>query len=259
MNRVLLLLLFLSSLLTANAASADVMAADSAYLAKNYKAAAAGYASVSDSIECADIYFNLGNAEFRLKHYPEAVLAYLRALRVDPGHDDARYNLAIVRSRLTDRFVKPSEMFFISWMRDWCNHQSVSHWVGWSIVWLILFFAALAVYMVGGKMWIRKTGFFSSLLMLLCFVTATVFAVMQRMSYTDNKEAVIFAPSVPLFASPSTSSKEVMTIHKGTTVEVIGRDHTGSQSHTPWLQVMLPDGRTCWMQTKEYVPVAKPS
>ncbi|RKX76034.1 MAG: hypothetical protein DRP87_13075 [Spirochaetes bacterium] len=46
--------------------------------------------------EVAEVYFNLGNAYFELKHFDKAVNAYLRALQLDESLARASYNLARV-------------------------------------------------------------------------------------------------------------------------------------------------------------------
>lgn len=48
----------------------------------------------------ADLEFNLANTEYRLGNIGRAVLHYRRALRLDPGHDDARANLDYVRRQV---------------------------------------------------------------------------------------------------------------------------------------------------------------
>jgi uncharacterized protein YraI len=51
----------------------------------------------------ADVHYNLGNAYYRAGHTGRAVLAYERALRLEPGHEDATANLEFVRETLADR------------------------------------------------------------------------------------------------------------------------------------------------------------
>lgn len=242
--------LTLSAAVSADIDAAEVkFAADSAYTDRHYVQAAQQYALLADSLESADLYYNLGNAEFRLKHFPQAVLAYQRALRIDPGHDDARYNLEIVRTRLEDRFSKPSEMFFISWVREWVTSRSVETWSGWSLLWLVLFFAGLAFYYVGGRMWLRKCGFFAALLFAIFFIFVTVFSFIQRYRYYHDNDAVVIADEVQLYASPTKSSKKLQQIHGGTTFEILD---TPTEK---WLNIALPDGSEAYMPATGYKKV----
>lgn len=244
MKRIFFLLLAIFAVVSLSA-EVSKAAADSAYHNKQYKEAAVLYAAMADSIESDEIYYNLGNAEFRLKRFPQAVLAYERALRVNPDNADARYNLALVRTRLTDRFSKPSEMFFVSWARDWLQSHSAEHWATLGFFWLIVVFAGLALYLLSGRMWIRKCGFFVALLSAVFFVFVTSFALHQRYRFYHNDKAVILADEVQLYSSPSLRSKALKKLHEGTTVII------REQSQQKWMLVELPDGTSAWMQSSE--------
>lgn len=225
--------------------------ADSLYAAGAFKQAAEHYAALADSTMSTDIYYNLGNAEYKQKHYAKAVLAYERALWIDADNEDAQYNISLVRTRLTDRFSKPSEMFFISWFRTWISSHSVAHWTKLSFAWLAVFFAFLILYFVGSRIWLRKTGFFLAIFCFVCFLTTSAFAAVQRYNYYNNTDAVILADETTLYASPSESSKNLQTLHEGTTVTLDDMHEKG------WVLVTLPDGRTGWLKDTGYEMVAK--
>lgn len=215
--------------------------ADSLYAQKQYAEAAKQYALLADSVESSNLYYNLGNAEYKQKNYAQAVLAYERALRIDPDNDDAQYNLALVRTRLADRFSKPSEMFFISWFRTWVSSHSVQTWTSMSYVWFLGIFVCLILYIIGKRMWLRKTGFFAAIFCVLAFLSTTIFAIIQRHAFSSDSDAVVMVDEVELYSSPTTSSKKMRTLHEGTVVAVTDIIKDG------WLQVQLPDGQTGYL------------
>ena len=47
----------------------------------------------------ARVYYDLGNASWRLEQPLEAIACYTAALRLDPGHSDARKNLELARAK----------------------------------------------------------------------------------------------------------------------------------------------------------------
>ena len=67
------------------------------YRTENYQGAAEGWAAQS-AVEpsAADSHYNLGNALAHLGDFDGAIDAYDRALTVEPGHEDAAFNKALV-------------------------------------------------------------------------------------------------------------------------------------------------------------------
>lgn len=246
LRTIVALFLSLFAVLSLSAAPvSEKSAADSLYAAKIYAEAGEMYAHLADSIESSELYYNLGNAEYQLKHYGRAILAYERALRIDPGNEEAQYNITLVRTRIADRFADPSEMFFISWFRAWVSSDSVAHWTLLSFGWLVAFFAGLILYFIGQRMWVRKTGFFAALFCALAFLLTTIFAIVQRWAYANNSDAIIMAEEIQCFSSPSTSSKQLRLLHEGTKVTVLDLQKDG------WLLVALPDATEGYLQQSQ--------
>ena len=73
-----------------------------------FKRAEQGFAAlIEDGAETPSLYTNLGNAALQAGHAGQAVVAYQRALRLDPGSTTAHQNLAHVRSLLPAWVPRP--------------------------------------------------------------------------------------------------------------------------------------------------------
>src|SRR5215510_10748759 len=69
-----------------------------------YQQAIAGYEQlVAAGIHNAKLYYNLGNAYFRLHDLGHAILYYRRGLRLEPGNRQLQANLSYARSRRIDQ------------------------------------------------------------------------------------------------------------------------------------------------------------
>ena len=81
--------------------SRDFASAHELMLKGETRSAAALYESLLDrGATHPDVYFNLGNAYARSERWVQAVIAYERALRLDPTAVDVKTNLRSVRGRL---------------------------------------------------------------------------------------------------------------------------------------------------------------
>ena len=87
---------------TARSARADqnpaFAKANQDYSEGHFQQAADGYQNLVNTGErSANLFYNLGNAWFRLRNFGEAILNYERALALDPHHPEAAANLRLVR------------------------------------------------------------------------------------------------------------------------------------------------------------------
>ena len=86
--------------------------ANDLYAKKNYEEAAKKYeAIVANGFESSALYYNLGNAYFKIKNIPSAILYYEKAALLDPSNDDIVFNLELARTYTIDKI---SEM--VSWI-----------------------------------------------------------------------------------------------------------------------------------------------
>ena len=78
--------------------------ADSAYTAEQYADALALYLQAAETEgTSSDLYYNIGNTLYRQNKIGKAIIAYERALRLDPTNADARTNLDFVNSKIVDK------------------------------------------------------------------------------------------------------------------------------------------------------------
>ncbi len=62
--------------------------------------------NTDDPMLQAKTYYNMGNALYRMNKLPESILAYQEALKLNPGDEDAKYNLEYVRAKLKQEAQK---------------------------------------------------------------------------------------------------------------------------------------------------------
>ena len=91
MRKVITTLLIFAALIlsSVSAFAADAKAAYEKgamlYGKGEYRAAVEEYTKAAAAEKSSEIYYNLGNCYYRLSEYPEARLAWERALRLDPS------------------------------------------------------------------------------------------------------------------------------------------------------------------------------
>ena len=96
--------------------------ADSAYINNDYASAVYLYENIlANQGESADIYYNLGNSYYKMDNIAKAILNYEKALVLNPGNGDIRFNLELAQSKTVDKVTPMSEVFLVTWMKDLTN------------------------------------------------------------------------------------------------------------------------------------------
>ena len=110
MKKIVFFLLVQFVTLGAFAQEATIKEAEVAYTKEDYGKAIELYEGLLKTHgESAEIYYNLGNAYYKENKIAPAILNYERALLLDPGDGDIRFNLQLARQKSVDnggcRFV----------------------------------------------------------------------------------------------------------------------------------------------------------
>jgi hypothetical protein len=219
--------------------------ADSAYARGHYQQAIADYEALLKQGVSTALYYNLGNAYYRMDEIPRAVLNYERALLLSPGDRDVRFNLQMARSKTIDKITPESEMFFVTWFQSLVNMTSVDGWARLSLAALAIAIALVLLYLFAAPIWLRKVGFFGAFAMLLLFGAAVVFAHVQKQSFTKRSGAIIMAPAATIKSTPAKQGTDLFILHEGTKVQVT--DHSMQQ----WKRIRVADGQEGWVETSQ--------
>ena len=208
----------------------------------------AGVAAYSDGryYEAAVIlFYNIGNAFFKQSNYPQAIIYYERALKLDPSYSDARFNLEYANGFVQDKIEPVPEFILKSIARKLCYVLGSD---AWAVLFLVFLAAALAMavmFLLSSSVGRRRTGFYCGIVFLLLSLASLGFSLWQRSDYMDSDDAIVTAPVSAVKSSPGDgSAKDLFVIHEGTKVKVL--DEVGG-----WKNISLADGRQGWMMSRD--------
>lgn len=230
-----------------------------AYTERRYADAVADFEQVAAlGYHSADLYYNLGNAYFKLGQerlngigrpfasgeLGRAVLNYRRALRLDPSMTDARYNLELAVDYTNDTQAIPEPLIASLWhsLRDKATSNS---WATLSLIGLALALVALLVYLLAERALYRKIAFALCVVLVLLFVLFLSLSLSQRAAMKERTRAVVICnDTTPVHASPDSASKVIRQPSQGVTLTTL-RNHEG------WSEILFADGEKGWIRTSQ--------
>ena len=97
--------------------------ANQAYDQKDYSAAVDKYKTLLDSgAATASVYYNLGNAAFRLGNLGQAIWSYRKAQKLSPNDRDLKENLEFARLYRVDKLAKAGGFYLIKFFTITSNY-----------------------------------------------------------------------------------------------------------------------------------------
>lgn len=215
-----------------------------AYDSAQYQQVVDSYEQVASQYGVSpELYYNLGNAYFKLKDYSRAILNYERCLLYDPANTDAQQNVELARMQCVDRVETIEPPIFVIWSNALRDVMSCDAWARLSIVAFLLFIAGCGLYFFGVKTVLRKCGFYGGIVCLLFFLVTLYYAGEQRDKLTVRDHAIVLAPSVVVRSSPADSGTQLFTIHEGLKVRV-------RSTLSDWSEIELSDGKVGWIPSE---------
>ena len=219
--------------------------ANTAYINGDYRTAAETYERLlAQGLVSVKLCYNLANAYFKSDRPGKAILYYRRALRLAPGNGDIRYNLSVAEARTKDNIERIPEFFAVTWLRGIRQTMGCTAWTVLSLLLLSGGLAFLLLFLLAQRLSWRKTGFYGTLVAMLLFVVATLFAAAERRSMLDRTEAVVMPASAAVKSSPDNSATDLFLLHEGTVVKVTDR-------LDDWCEIVIDDGKKGWIENRK--------
>jgi tetratricopeptide (TPR) repeat protein len=220
--------------------------ANSLYEQGQYEPALERYnAVILSGYESADLYYNMGNAAYRANSIGHSILYYEKALKLNPGHENASHNLDFVSRYRLDTFEEVPVLFLKVWLRGFVQLFPEKIWSILAMIFFIIVLAGILIYLFSKILQIKKAGFVSGLVALMLFLITFFTALSRHRDIVSPDTGIILAPSVVVRSSPSESGTELFILHEGTKIVVL--EEIGG-----WQNIRVVDGREGWIMADDF-------
>ena len=215
--------------------------ADKLYTEGKYQDAISNYeAVVGQGLQNAELYYNLGNAYFKIKNIPAAILNYERAHLLKPDDEDIEFNLDLARTYTVDKIEVLPEFFLVSFVKGFRNWFSSNSWAYIALISFALVLSLALFFWFSHSFEIRRYAFGVAVFLSMIFVVSLVFSISQKNQVVKRNSAIVFAPVVSAKSSPDESGKDLFILHAGTKVELI-------RPVGEWCEIKIADGNKGWI------------
>lgn len=199
---------------------------------------------VDNGQQSSELYFNLGNAHYKLNNIGPSIYYFEKALQLQPNDDDIKTNLAFAENARIDVIEPLPKTIFSRWYK---SVSGVFTYKGWAIVSVIgvgLFVLLFLLYWFSISETKKRVYFTTSIFSVVVCIAALVMAFQTYMDFNKNKPAIIFAEKTEVKGEPTMGSETAFELHEGTKVQIIGNEQN-------WVRIELADGKDGWMPVND--------
>jgi len=200
-----------------------------------YREAIDSYTQIlNQGLESPEVYFNLGNAYYKLGESARAILNYERALKLSPRDQDIQTNLNLVNRTIVDRVESPPILFLWRWMNTIRDNMTANEWGKWSVITLWVAVAGIALSVFRRRGLLRQP--IRYLAGVLFVVWVVFFAGYLWKSHTDRNtvQAIVTTQKVEVLSAPDETGTVLFDLHEGVKIRVL-RNVPG------WAEITLLD------------------
>lgn len=245
MKKIVYILLLLITFTTSAQNEALFDRASKAYNGGEYQDAVDNYLKIiGNGQHSAELYYNLGNAYYKLNRIAPSIYYYEKALLLKPNDPEIENNLSYARNMTLDAISTLPETGFTKIYKNLLGFLSFDQWAYVAVV-LMIFFVLLYIAFYYFRYSSRKrSAFVLSIVCLFLAFMAIVFSYLEYDAFTANKPAIVFAEESSVKSEPNNTSQEAFALHEGTKVNVL-------DELNDWKKVRIADGGTGWIPSED--------
>tara|TARA_Y100001958_G_C21040596_1_gene410347 strand:+ start:96 stop:833 length:738 start_codon:yes stop_codon:yes gene_type:complete len=212
------------------------------YTDGKYQMAIDGYKDILNSgFESAELYYNLGNAFYKLNNIPESNFFYEKARSISPTDEDILINLSYAQNLRIDKIEKlpitQTQNFKI-------NILNLLSEKGWSVLLIILAWIACVSFVL--YLSVNNSGnkriFFTQFIILMIGLIVVSTINYEKKNLNNEKFAIIYDKEIEVWSEPNKISELKFLLHEGTKVKQV-------DTIQDWVNIQLENGTLGWIQS----------
>ena len=244
LNKIFLILLF--GILASSTIDEQYKRAIDQYSEKNYGQAINIFNNIIKSgYESSQLYYNLGNAYFRLDSIGLSVWSYEKSLALNHLNDNSEYNLKLANLKVEDRIEIPELPYYIKVYFFMVGGIKAEQWLN-----IILFIISVILFINILKIFFYYKNLFNNIqktLLAIIFICIGLFIHSYKLSLSSY--AIIKSNKVEIFSEPNFNSKVLFILNQGLKVEII------NNSSKKWYEIELLNGEHGWIDVDDLLTI----
>ncbi|WP_053990756.1 tetratricopeptide repeat protein [Mangrovimonas sp. TPBH4] len=192
----------------------------------------------------AELYFNLGNANYKLNNIAPSIFYYEKALQLAPNDKEIQNNIAFAKNMTIDAIDVIPEVGLSKIVNGATRSLGFDGWAYIAVVGMLIFVVLYLYYYFSYSTVTKRITFVASFAFLGITLIALTFAFHRYELQKRDQPAIVFAEESQVKSEPNLRSEEAFRLHEGTKVQVL-------DTLNDWKKIKLTDGKTGWISSND--------
>ncbi len=211
------------------------------YKAEKYMEAVNSWVKILENDQhSASLYYNLGNAHYKLNNIGPSIYYYEKALELAPNDGDIKNNLAFAQNATVDDIEPLPKTIFYKWYHTVSDLLTFDGWAIVVVVFAMSFVLLFLLYYFSYSERKKRAFFVSALFSFLLIGMAFSMAFSTFEDTVKDQPAIIFSEIIDVKSEPNLGSEVSFKLHEGTKVQIIAKD-------TDWVRIEIANGKDGWI------------
>jgi len=225
-----------SDAMNSDEALAIFQRANKAYEAGDFLSATAGYDSISEDYRSFEVYFNAGNAYYRVNRTAPCIWNYEMAYMLNPRNEDLLNNRMVAQKLLTDKIEELPVLATDRFITRLSSPRAIAVMAG-----IAAFFMTLSgiFIIMAFRSRHRRAGLTLISVLFIGSAVGVHFFAKSMDSRAEGSKAVIWTDRVEVKTSPN-GDENAFVLHQGTVVNVLRQEGD-------FREIKLANGHVGWL------------
>ena len=213
-----------------------------AYNAADYENAISLYEqTIKMGKHSAELYYNLGNANYRLNKVAESIYYFEKAKLMRPKDKDILTNSAFANNMTIDAIEKIPISQIDQINKFIIGIFSFEIWRYFTLILLWIFTILFLGYLFFIRTILKRRFFFSSLGILLLFIFSFSITYSIDQNEKNRKFAILFSKQIDIWSEPNQQGDRLFVLHEGAKIQLL-------DSLEEWQKIRIANGSEGWIK-----------
>ncbi len=216
--------------------------ANELYRQQQYQQAAELYEQIlALDLVSPEAFYNLANCYYKLDRNGAAILNYERALKIEPDHEDAQFNLKLANLRVADRIEPLPQMLLVRLFKEFLLRNSSDTWgyIALLFIWLSLISGAAFLFLK--KEGLKRIFFLTGAVFIFLSLSFLAFAFYQSGFEKSHRYGIVMETNTYIKSAPDSKATDLFILREGVKAELL-------ETSGEWQKIKLADGKIGWIQ-----------